>query len=145
MFSFPRGLSERHALRVVDECCVEFFVPMNSAPSPLTSGGQGFVIAIRLPEHLRQPRDVDSDPARLVLREHLRLPRFSIVVARVEARACPLASRITSRPRRVGAPGRREAAGGSGMVEPSAESGRDRPYGRATLDEATEVYKSQLT
>jgi hypothetical protein len=33
---------------------------------------------------LRQPRDVDGDPPRLVLREHLCLPRFGVVVARIE-------------------------------------------------------------
>jgi hypothetical protein len=29
-----------------------------------------------LPERLRQPRDFDGDPSRLVLRQHLRPPRF---------------------------------------------------------------------
>ena len=37
-------------------------------------------------QQLRQPRDVDGDPPRLVLREHLRLQRFGIVVAGVEVR-----------------------------------------------------------
>jgi hypothetical protein len=39
-----------------------------------------------LPEQLRQPRDVDGDPSRLVVREHVGLPCLSIVVAGVEVR-----------------------------------------------------------
>ena len=42
------------------------------------------LIAPRLPWRLRQPRDVDGDPPRLVLRQHLRLPRLGLVVAGVE-------------------------------------------------------------
>ena len=35
-------------------------------------------------EQLRQPRDVDGDPPRLVLREHLRLQSFGRIVARIQ-------------------------------------------------------------
>jgi Low affinity iron permease len=58
----------------MDECCIEFFVPNNS-PSPLI-WAQGLVIAIRPPEQLRQPSDVDCDPPRLILCKHLCLPSF---------------------------------------------------------------------
>jgi hypothetical protein len=43
-------------------------------------------IAIHLPKQPRQPRDVDGDPSRLVLREHLRLTRFGFVLSRVDVR-----------------------------------------------------------
>jgi hypothetical protein len=36
--------------------------------------------AIRFPEQLRQPRDVDGDPSRLVGGEHFRLARRSLVL-----------------------------------------------------------------
>jgi hypothetical protein len=36
-------------------------------------------VALDLPQQLRQLRDVDGDPARLVVRQHLRLPSFGLV------------------------------------------------------------------
>jgi hypothetical protein len=39
-----------------------------------------------LPERLRQSRDFDGDPSRLVFREHFRLPRFGFVVPGVDVR-----------------------------------------------------------
>jgi hypothetical protein len=44
----------------------------------------GLFYSRRLPEQLRQPRNVDGDPSRLVLRQHLSLPSLSFVVAGVE-------------------------------------------------------------
>jgi hypothetical protein len=41
-------------------------------------------VVIGLAKQLRQPRDVDGDPSRLVFREHLCLPRFGVVVAGVD-------------------------------------------------------------
>jgi hypothetical protein len=41
-------------------------------------------VSIGLPEQFLQPHDVDGDPARLFLREHLRLQRFGRVVSRVQ-------------------------------------------------------------
>jgi hypothetical protein len=37
-----------------------------------------------LPEQLRQSRDVDGDPSRLVVREHLSLPCLGFVVAGID-------------------------------------------------------------
>jgi hypothetical protein len=42
------------------------------------------VLVITLPKQLRQPRNVDGNPARPVLRQHLRLQRFGRVVAGVQ-------------------------------------------------------------
>jgi hypothetical protein len=44
------------------------------------------LLAFAAPEHLRQPRDVAGDAPRLVCREYLRLPRFGIILSRVDAR-----------------------------------------------------------
>jgi hypothetical protein len=35
-------------------------------------------------EQLRQPRDVDGDPSRLIIREHFCLPGFALVVPGVD-------------------------------------------------------------
>ena len=43
-------------------------------------------VAIRFPKQLWQPRYVDGDPPRLVLRQHLRLSCFGFVFAAVEVR-----------------------------------------------------------
>jgi hypothetical protein len=43
-------------------------------------------VVIRAAEHLRQPRDVDSDPSRLVLRQDLGLPRLVLIVSGVKVR-----------------------------------------------------------
>jgi hypothetical protein len=59
----PRGLSERHALRVMNNAALSS--SFRSIRRLRSSGWQWLVIAIRLPEHLRQPRDVESDPSRL--------------------------------------------------------------------------------
>jgi hypothetical protein len=48
--------------------------------------GKTALVAIRLPEQLRQPHDVDGDPSRLVLGEHLRLPGLGLVLSRIEVR-----------------------------------------------------------
>jgi hypothetical protein len=39
---------------------------------------------VPLPKQLRQPRDVDGDPPRLILREHLRLQRLDLGLSRVD-------------------------------------------------------------
>jgi hypothetical protein len=41
-----------------------------------------WLVALGLPQQLRQPCDVDRDAPRLVEGEHLRLPRFGFVVSR---------------------------------------------------------------
>jgi hypothetical protein len=41
-------------------------------------------VALSLPQQLRQPRDVDRNPPRLVLRQQLRLKGLGRVVARIE-------------------------------------------------------------
>jgi hypothetical protein len=70
-------------------------------------------VAIRFPEQLRRPRDVDGDPPRLVFRQHLRLPRLVLAVAGVEVRERLAVGVPDDVPARnlVDAPGRREAAG----------------------------------
>jgi hypothetical protein len=40
----------------------------------------------RFPEQVRQPRDVEGDPSRLVVREHLRLPCIGLGLPTVEIR-----------------------------------------------------------
>jgi hypothetical protein len=69
-------------------------------------------IAIRLPEQLRQPRDVGGDPPRLVLREHLRLQRLGLGFPTVD---CP-------RAREAEAAGR-FCHGGSLLPSPRAADG----------------------
>jgi hypothetical protein len=69
-------------------------------------------------QQLRQPRDVHGDAARLVLREHLCLPRFGIVVAGVDVHerlTVGVTDDLAAR-HRVGVPWRREAAGWFGHV-----------------------------
>ena len=44
------------------------------------------LVAIRLPEQLRQPRDVDGDPSSFVVREHLCLSGISLGLPTVEIR-----------------------------------------------------------
>src|SRR5208283_325769 len=61
-----------------------------SATSPTTSA-----LASRPPWPLR---DIDSDPPRLVLRQHLGLQRFGFLVSRVDQDQRPLASRTTQPP-----------------------------------------------
>jgi hypothetical protein len=63
-------------------------------------------------QQLQQSRDVASDPPRLIRREHLRLPRLGLVLARVDiGQRLPvgvmhdIAARYS-----FGAPGGREAA-----------------------------------
>jgi hypothetical protein len=59
----------------------------NSAqPCPYGPTVLGPLAGLRPPEQLGQARDVDGDPSRLVLREHLRLPGLGIVVAGVKVR-----------------------------------------------------------
>jgi hypothetical protein len=71
------------------------------------AGNNGeILVALGLPQHLRQPRDVHGDPARLVLRQHLRLQSFGRVVARVQIGkrlAVGVAGDVTAR-NGVGAP-----------------------------------------
>jgi hypothetical protein len=69
-------------------------------------------IAICLPKQLRQPRDVDGDASRLILREHLGLPRLVFVVAGLEVgERLPIGvPDDVAAGHLVGAPGRREAA-----------------------------------
>jgi hypothetical protein len=43
----------------------------------------GLAVAVPLPHQLRQPRHVDGNPPRFVLRENLRLPCFVFVVERL--------------------------------------------------------------
>jgi hypothetical protein len=95
-----------------------------SAGVPLQRPGD--LVAIRPPKQLRQPRDVDGDPPRLILRQDLGLPCFGIVVAAVEVGeglrvAVPdnIAARVGSA--RHGAGKRRD---GSDMAALSAESSR---------------------
>jgi hypothetical protein len=64
------------------------------------------------PQQLRQPRDVQRDPPRLVLRQHLRLPCFGIVVAGIdehERLTLGVADDVAAG-HLVGMPGRRKAA-----------------------------------
>src|SRR5271170_457460 len=66
-----------------------------------------------LPQQLRQPRDVDGDPPRLVFRENLRLQCFVLSVARVdvcESLSIGVANDIAAR-NLVWAPGRRKTSG----------------------------------
>jgi hypothetical protein len=42
------------------------------------------LVALTLPKQLRQPRDIDGDPPRLVRRQHLRLPRLGLVIAGIK-------------------------------------------------------------
>jgi hypothetical protein len=46
-----------------------------------------FVLVATLPEQLRQPRDVDGDRSRLVVREHRCLSGFMLGLSTVEIRA----------------------------------------------------------
>ena len=66
----------------------------------------------RLPEQLRQPRDIDGDRSRLVLREYLRLPGLIFVVAGVEVGKGPPVGvpDDVAAGHRVSVPGRWEAA-----------------------------------
>jgi hypothetical protein len=80
--------------------------------------GRSSLVALRLPQQLRQPRDVDRDAPRLVGGEHLRLPRFVFVLAAVEVgKNLPIgvADNVAAGDL-VGMPGRGEAAGGSGIM-----------------------------
>jgi hypothetical protein len=73
----------------------------------------GLAVAVPLPQQLRQPRHVDGNPPRFVLRENLRLPCFVFVVARIDVRErlpVGVTDDIATR-NFVGTPGRREAAG----------------------------------
>jgi hypothetical protein len=70
-------------------------------------------VAICPPEQLRQPRNVDGDPSRLVLRQQLRLPRLVLVVAGVELRdrlPVGIPDDVTAE-NLVGAPARGKSAG----------------------------------
>jgi hypothetical protein len=67
-------------------------------------------LALALSQQLRQPRDVDGDPPRLVRRQDLRLPSLGLVLSRVQ-----VGERLPSRVAHdvaardlVGPPGRRE-------------------------------------
>jgi hypothetical protein len=44
------------------------------------------LVALALPEQLGQPRDVDGDAPRLVLRQHFRLQRLRLVLSRADVR-----------------------------------------------------------
>jgi hypothetical protein len=78
---------------------------MNGPPAELLIGPDR-------PKQLRQPRDVDGDPSRLVIREHLRLSGISLGLPTVEIREClPGGVADDVAPGHfVGAPGRRKAA-----------------------------------
>jgi hypothetical protein len=71
-------------------------------------------IAISLPEQLRQPRDVDGDPSRLVVRELLGLSRFGFVFPRIEGRRAPGRWRLGRGSRRTPCQG--AGAGESGVI-----------------------------
>jgi Tripartite tricarboxylate transporter family receptor len=74
------------------------------------------LVALALPEQLRQSRNIDGDPPRLVLRQHLRLQSFGRVVARVQIRPAPGRWRRGRRSRRGWA--RRAMVAGSGVGLP---------------------------
>jgi hypothetical protein len=63
----------------------QLFITQLRHRTPVTvSGGFAYaLVATCLPKQLRQPRDVDSDPARLVCGEYLGLPGIVGVVARI--------------------------------------------------------------
>jgi hypothetical protein len=60
--------------------------PGQSAPLRRQTADPHMLIAIGFSKQLRQPRDVNGDPPRLVLRQDFGLPRLGIVVAGVEVR-----------------------------------------------------------
>jgi hypothetical protein len=81
--------------------------------------------SIALPEHLRQPGDVDGDAPRLVLRQDLSLPRLTIVVAAVEVGErlpAGVPNDVTAR-YLVGVPGRWETAGWFGHGDSLSRAG----------------------
>ncbi len=101
---FPKGRKNYHQM------------PLQKSHSPIeirvVPRRIGARPSIHLPEQLRQPCHVDGDPARLVLRQHLGLPSFVFIVARVdvnESLAVGVADDIAARDL-VGSPRRREAA-----------------------------------
>jgi hypothetical protein len=61
--------------------------PQTLTHCPQRPGRRGISRSPRgLPERLRQPRDVDGDPSRFVLRQPLRPPRFDFALSGVDVR-----------------------------------------------------------
>jgi hypothetical protein len=70
-----------------------FPLPFHQRRSPVSCS-----IALSLAKQLRQPRDVEGDPWRLVFRQDLRLPGFVLAVAGVQVREClPVGGRHSRR------------------------------------------------